>query len=377
MNIGVNILYIIPDKIGGTETYARNIIPALSKKLRRGDKLILFAGYETAPTFPTTHNIEIITLPVRSANRLARILAEQFLLPLYCVYYKVNIMYSLGYSAPFLHHCPSVVTIHDVNWYYHPEDFSPVNRLIWEYLTRLSAITSDHIVTDSKYSANSIVNILRVPLQKVTPILHGVPAPIKLSKKEATENLAKLKIKKPFILTVVAGYPHKNLSTLLKVFAIIAPKYKSLLLVVCGLGGKADISNLKLMKNLGLHARVKILGYVDRKVLASLYLNTEVFIFPSAYEGFGYPPIESMSYGAPVVSANSSSLPEVVGNGGYLVDTYAVEQYVKSIETILTNKHLRNELVRQGKERIRKLNWEKSASDILLILNQLKIQTNL
>ena len=361
MNIGINVLYLIPSKVGGTETYARELIPALGKKLKEGDQIIIFAGEETAKMFPKLLNIKVISMPIKSSNRFLRILAEQFLLPFYCMHYHVDILFSLGYSAPFFHSFKSIVTIHDLNWYYHPEDFNPINRLIWEYVTRLSAATSNHVVTDSAFSANSIIKILKISPKKVTPILHGVPDKIHLSKQQAHKTLAKLKIKKPYIFTVVAGYPHKNLKTLLHVFAKLVLEFPALSLIVSGLSGKADSVNSHLIKSLKLSRKVQIVGYVNRVDLAAIYQSAEIFVFPSAYEGFGYPPIEAMSYGVPVVSSNASSLPEVVGDGGFLVNTYNDKEYVRSIRAILDNALKRKTLITKGKKRISELSWLKTA----------------
>lgn len=346
MRIGINLLYLIPGKVGGTETYARELIPVLAKN----NQLVLFCGRETAETFESGKNMEIHALPMSSNNRVVRILLEQTLLPILCNRHKVDVLFSLGYSAPILHSCPSVVTIHDLNWYYHPEDFSFMNRIFWKYLTIASASFSDHIITDSLSSARSIIKILHASPLKVTPILHGTPTRVVVKP---------YKSRRPYLFTVVANYPHKNLGTLLKAFDKISKLYPDIDLLICGLGKQAKSEG-----------SVKYLGYVSRVELCALYRGAKAFIFPSAYEGFGYPVLEAMSYGVPVISSNASSLSEVVGNGGILVDPYDVDGFVDAIADVIKLPKLRAQLIKLGNKRSSELKWENTASQTLEILHR-------
>lgn len=346
MLIGINLLYLIPGKVGGTETYARELVSHLSAD----NKLIIFCGKETSQTFRVSKNIQVITLPVYSSNRVARIIVEQTLLPLMAAKYKIDVLFSLGYSAPFIHSCPSVVTIHDLNWYYHPEDFGLINRLVWNLLTRLSAKFSDHVITDSTSSAKSIIAVLGINATHVTSILHATPGLLDTPAKKS---------KRPYLFTVLANYPHKNLKTLLEVFEIVSRDNPNLDLVICGLGKQASSTD-----------QIKYLGYVSRTELASLYKGAFAFVFPSAYEGFGYPVLEAMSYGTPVISSNATSLAEVVGDGGILVDPYDVAGYVAALERVIKSKSVRDQLIAKGTKRSRELKWESTAKHTLTVLQK-------
>jgi len=337
MLIGINLLYLIPGKVGGTETYARELIPHLAV----GNQLIIFCGRETASTFKDSKNIQVVALPIYSSNRMARLVVEQTLLPIMAAKYKIEVLLSLGYSAPLIHPCPSVVTIHDLNWYYHPEDFSLVNRLMWKILTILSAKFSDHVITDSSASAKSIMSVIGLQSSKVTSILHATPGVINTPVKKNT---------RPYLFTVLANYPHKNLKTLLQAFEILSKANPELDLVVCGLGKQASSTK-----------RIKYLGYITRQELASLYKGALAFVFPSAYEGFGYPVLEAMSYGAPVISSSAYSLAEVVGDGGILVDALDVSGYVHAISSIISSAKLRQQLIKRGYNRALELEWDRTA----------------
>ena len=367
MRLGLNILYLIPGKVGGTETYARELIPALDGNLSSGDELIIYCSRECANLFLGLKNTRVVVLPFRAVSRPIRLLFEQIVLPILLVYHKVDTVFSLGYSSPWLAPCRSVVTIHDLNWYYHPEDFSPFSRLIWKWMTIYSAKFSSHIITDSQSSKRSIVTHLNLPATKVTTILHAAPRKISLTLEEVNDRLKKLNITSPYIATTLAGYPHKNLLTLIAVFDKLSIKFPKLTLVVCGLRGKADQSVHNFVHKKNLEKRIKILGYIEREDLVAVYSRCQAFVFPSAYEGFGYPPLEAMSYGAAVVSSNAFSLKEVVGDGGILVKPYDVGAYYKAISTILSSVDVKHNLTKKGRQRLKKLSWSTTAVRSLAI----------
>lgn len=344
MRIGINLLYLIPGAVGGTETYARELIPRLAKD----NQLVLFCDRDCAKSFATSKNIKIVTFPFHSRNRFTRLLLEQALLPLLASKHRVDVIFSLGYSAPLIHFCPSVVTIHDLNWHYHGEDFTWLNRLIWEVLTRLSARFSDWIITDSQASADSIRKVLKV--SSITPILHGTPTKVKVKKYVSS---------RPYLFTVLASYPHKNLSTLLTSFEILSKRFPNLDLVVCGLG-KQGVST----------GRIKYLGYVTREELAGIYTGALAFVFPSAYEGFGYPVLEAMSYGTPVISSKATSLSQVVGEGGILVDPYDVNGYVDQVSRLMESPKLRHTWIARGTKRALELKWDQTARESLAVLKK-------
>lgn len=372
MRLGINILYLIPGEVGGTETYARNLITALSKELKEDDHLYLFVDREASPLFVGDNTrITVVTLPFLAKNRALRLMCEQLLLPIMSLYFHLDALFSLGYSQPLWLPCPSVVTIHDLNWYYHPEDFSHSSYLVWKWLTTWSARRATHVVTDSLASATSLKKILRLKASKVTPILHAAPREVVVSRSQIAESLRCYHLSKPYLMTVVAGYPHKNFATLLRAFARLHVKFPDFDLVVCGLGGRADDTNRRLIHELNLDGVVRILGYVTRPELVALYRRATVFVFPSAYEGFGYPVVEAMQYGTPVVSSNAFALKEVVADGGILVDPYDEAGYVRAITRLLRSSAARTHMIAAGHTRLTRLSWERTAQKSLQVIRQM------
>jgi len=364
MQIGINLLYLIPDKVGGTETYARELVENLSNQVQSKTLIILYCSREAAPTFKPRSNIKIVTLPFYAKNRFIRLVIEQTFLPFIVWRQNIDVLLSLGYSAPIFHLFPSVVTIHDLNWYYHPEDFSLLQCFIWKCLTITSARSADHIIAISTATSDSLKQILNIPAAKISIILHGTP------NHKFVKDTKHLYFKQKYLFTVLAGYPHKNLITLLRAFRQIHILYPDLLLVICGLGGRADVTNSAYIHRYHLDNVVKIIGYVSDEDLSSLYRGTEIFVFPSAYEGFGLPVIEAMSYQIPVVSSNAFSLKEVVGDGGLLVDPYDIDEYVHAVTSLLQSAKLRASIVSRGTNRISALKWSNTAHKTLTILQK-------
>ncbi len=371
MRLGINILFLIPSQVGGTETYVLELIKAL-KSNPDNHTYYLFCNLENRHLFQPSTNLKIITLPIKASIRPLRLITEQLLLPFYLLFFKIKVIFSLGYTSPWISPAKSIVTIHDLNWHYHPEDFTWFGRLIWEFTTRLSAKTAHHIITDSTASANSITSVLDIPATKCTAILHAAPEKIKLSSKQISKRLKNLNIHGPYLFTVISGHPHKNLITLLCAFKDLISDFPNLKLVVCGLNGRADKKNQAYIKKSDLKRKVKFLGFVDREDLVALYQHCALFVFPSAYEGFGYPVIEAMQYQAPVVSSNAFSLKQVVGQAGLLVNPYDANKFTQAIKKVLTSKKLTKDLVIEGKKRLIALQWEDTAQKTLNTITKVK-----
>lgn len=367
MRIGINLLFLIPDKVGGTETYTRGLINGLLENDAK-NQYILFCNKENYSSFLKFKNCEVVELPFYASNRILRLFYEQFLLPFYLKKHKIDVVYSLGYTAPFFPFCKSIVTIYDLNWYYHPEDFSKIEKLAWQFFVSNSARFGDKIITTSKSSKESLIKVLDIESSKISVIYGGVPELAKPGKKEI---LKKLGINNKYLFTVVAAYPHKNLMTLLKAFKEISIKKPNLQLVVVGLGGRAEEDIKKFISENNLSKRVHILGWVNNTILSTLYKFAEVFIFPSKYEGFGFPIVEALYFKKPIVSSNAFSLKEVVGDAGILVNPINVDELSKSICKVLDNSHIKNKLLKASGKKIRNFLWSDAAEQTINIFKSL------
>ena len=163
--------------------------------------------------------------------------------------------------------------------------------------------------------------------------------------------------------------PRKNYPRLIEAFSrlILDSQYKDLALVIVGKKGWMWEETFKAPKKFGVEDKVKFLDYVPDEDLPALYKGAKCFVLVSLYEGFGIPALEAMSFGCPVVVSNISSLPEVVGGAGILVDPYNVEDITEGIKKAIKN---RDDLVKKGYKQASNFSWEKTAKKVLAVLEE-------
>ena len=292
--IGINILFLIPHEVGGTEFYARSIIAAL-EKYDTTNEYVVFCNRENANSFSfVSPRWKKVICPVKATNRAKRILFEQFIFPSYIRKERIDVLHSLGYVGPLL--CPSsqVLTVHDANWLDVPRDVSMMSRIVQSILMPFCLRTSAVVCTDSKFSRSRIEDHFPWVSKKLVVI------PLWVSSKLLTKMKGKNKSvdKKDFILCVSAFYPHKNIPYLLDLFSALQtknPKYELILVGNNGSDREMIERRLAVMKDVTHRVRV------SDEILAHLYLSASAFVFPSTYEGFGYPVYEAASVGVPTI----------------------------------------------------------------------------
>ena len=356
MRIGINLLFLIPNKVGGTETYTRGMIESLEKYDDKNN-YILFCNQENFDTFSSSKKMLKVKLPVAAKYKPLRLIFEQVLLPFYLLKYKVDLLHSFGYIGPFITPCKSIVNIFDLNWYYHPEDFSILEKFVWKFFVVFSAHFSDAITTSSFSSRKSIIDVLNLH-KKIQVIYPGIP---KLEKPSSIKKLKKLGIKRPYIFTLSALNPHKNISGLLRIFKKVSDIEGQVQLVIAGLGGRSRNEINEIIRRNRLTDKVLFLGWVDNQRLSTIYKFAEVFVFTSLYEGFGIPILECFNVGTPVVSSNAFSLKEAVGNGGISIDPRDEAKFVKEIIKVISLPKYKKILMKKSLAYKKKFDWMKSA----------------
>ncbi|MCK4598765.1 glycosyltransferase family 4 protein [Candidatus Bipolaricaulota bacterium] len=361
MKIGINLLFLLPGIVGGTETYALSLLRALGQ-IDRQNEYMVFLNRESAELqLPPQSNFEAVICPVSAKIRAVRYLWEQFVLPFQARTYRLDLLHSLGYVQPLRLPCKSVVTVPDLN-FHNLCDFLPlVRRTVLRFFVSQSARRADHVLTISQASRNQIISILGVPAQKVT-VAHLAAKETRARPVSFDVLRQKLHVQKPYILALSSLSPHKNMRRLIEAFAIIRERgfvEERLILAGHPPRGKSSLDELVSRKSLG--NCVRFTGYVSDEALASLYTHAELFVFPSLYEGFGIPVLEAFTYGTPVALSNATSLPEVAGDAASYFDPRNTEEIAGTIIHMLQDKALQARLVLKGKERARLFTWERSA----------------
>jgi glycosyltransferase involved in cell wall biosynthesis len=264
-----------------------------------------------------------------------------------------DLLHCPHYNIPYFYKGRMLVTIHDLT-HLVDRDFVP-NRLAYYYariMLRAAAHHARQVITVSEFSKRSICQALEVPENKVHVISYGVPRRILQSGPVNMALLEKLEVSQPYILFVGLLKPHKNVQALLRAFALLPEQVRaSHQLVIAGKLDTCYPALRQLSQDLRLSDRVVFTGYVTDEELRALYAGAKVFVLPSLNEGYGLPVLEAMAYGVPVVVSNISSLPEVVGDAGILIDPRDDQSIAKALEGLLFDDELRKTLGERGRKR--------------------------
>lgn len=259
--------------------------------------------------------------------------------------------------------CPYVLTLHDMFYFRNPRRTGFVRSLYWRGYLRATWRLADRILTDSEHSKREILHFLPVPEERIRVIPMGVDGRFFEDAPAEARCLVRehYGLHRPYVLFLARLDPDKNHEGVLRAFARVCEKgNRDLELVI---GGARDYQSARLptlARELEIEQRVRFLGYVEEQHLVALYQEAAVFCYPSFNEGFGLPPLEAMAAGVPVVSSRTSSLPEVVGEAGILVDPHSPEDIAGGIVQCLDSS--RGEELRQaGRERARLFSWENTA----------------
>jgi glycosyltransferase involved in cell wall biosynthesis len=289
--------------------------------------------------------------------------------------YGFDVVHDPNGIAPFLgvtRRTRRVVTIHDVFAYVYPEAHNRLDNWRYHHMLPQAARRAEVVLTDSEHSRRDLVRYLAVPDVQVRVIACGIDPqfrPVENSP-DRYSVLARYGIDRPYLLYVGGINARKNIARLFEAYARLRERHPGLALVI---GGKRQWQTGEIdaaFQRFNLEGHVHFTGYVDDRDLPALYSAAEVFVFPSLYEGFGLPPLEAMACGAPVVTSNASSLPEVVGDAALTVDPYDVDGLAAAIERALTDEGLRAELRRRGLERAARFTWERAAHETLAVYEQ-------
>jgi glycosyltransferase involved in cell wall biosynthesis len=357
-HVGLNLIYLVPGETGGMETYARELIPALSRE-RPGLRITAFVNaeaYEESGPW-TAHAVEV---PVRARRRSEWVRGEQVLLPRVAARAGVDLLHSLGSTAPTWGRFRRVVTIQDVIYRIYPEAHSGMRARVMGILVPLAARRSDRVLVPSTSTRDDLVRLLGVPAGKIDVAPLGVGSAREEPTPEPVLRAAYGLGSRRVVLTASAKRPHKNLLRLLDAWALIPADERPVLLLP-GYPTEHEDRLREHASRLGLGGDTRFPGWVSPAELEGLYGLASSFVFPSLYEGFGLPVLEAMSRGLPVACSGRASLAEVAGDAALKFDPENPGAIASAVMDILRNQSLAQSLRRAGIERARQFTWEATA----------------
>ncbi|MEI9475043.1 MAG: glycosyltransferase family 1 protein [Deltaproteobacteria bacterium] len=370
MRIGINALFLLPTKVGGTEIYIRNLVKWLAKVDQQNEYRI-FVNKESEGVFKDLPpNMNVVLCPIRAANRPVRILWEQVVLPVQLRLHHIDVLLSAGMTSPFI--CPSVsvLVILDLQHRNQPQNFAGYYRLFLRMIIYLSSKTSDAIIAISQKVKSDIEKYYKISGDRISAIYLAADRMrfFQRSKEEISCIKQKYNLPERFILYIASSLPHKNYQRLLEAYQMVQKEDNNIKLVLIGARGYGDKAVLKKIRESKLEHCVLFLGWLPAEDIPVIYCASEVFVFPSLHEGFGIPVLEAMACGVPVVCSRIEPLTEVAGEAALFVDPLQVPEIAEGILSVLRDGQLRERLVKEGLKRAEKFSWEETALGTLSVL---------
>lgn len=377
MKIGIDARFLTHPQPGGFKTYTENLIAGLAE-VDQQSQYILYVDrppdqsvrLPKRPNFQTqvvAGTLPLIGMPWREQMGLARQAKRD----------KVDLLHSPSLTAPLRLACRSVVTIHDTIWLF-PERFSngkssgKRNLMRWYYnlVPRAAARSAAAVITVSGDAKQSITSHLHLRPERIfvtheaaSTIYRRISDPAPL-----TAIRTKYDLGPEFILAISSADPRKNITTLLKAFAQLPEALRARYqLAVVWTHKLLAPEIMALADSLGISGQLRFLERVSNDDLVLLYNAASLFVFPSLYEGFGLPLLEAMACGTPVVAANNSSIPEIVGDAAVLVDAQQANGMAQAIGRVLEDKALHADLIRRGIARAGGFSWARCAQETVAV----------
>jgi len=361
----------------GIGNYVRSLLGAVLAEDKENSYTLITSGRPTRERpFPDAPNVRgrSIVIPDRYLN----VLWYRWRVPLPANLFtgRVDIYHGPDFVLPPLSgKVRTVVTIHDLAFLEHPEYAVPS---LAEYLKKVvpeSVAAADAVAVVSYDSARTLMKHFGTPCEKIVIIPNGLrPHFRRITDRVllgATAN--KFGLRHPLVLGVGTLEPRKNHMGLIKAFhqAQSNKKNRPAMLALAGGSGWLYEQTRQLVADLKLEKQVRFLGKVSELELCILYSLADVFAYPSFFEGFGVPPLEAMACGAPVITSNTSSLPEVVGDAALTIDPQKIDELAKAITRLIGDEKLREELCQRGYERAQLYTWPKAAQKMLTVYQKL------
>lgn len=369
MRIGIDGRLVFYHK-AGIGQYILRLTQALAR-IDQEDEFILFKSRKDRTLLVDQPNFKIQKLWTPSHHRFERLAMSVELAP-----FLLDVLHSPDFIPPAGARCPTVITVHDLAFLLYPRFLTRESARYYGQVDE-AARTAAHIIAVSESTKRDTVRLLGVPEEKITVIYeaaHPIFSPV--SNEEALARArARYDLPEDFILFVSTIEPRKNIPTLLRAFRRLRDNYKSnATLVIAGHRGWLVEEVDAVIEELKLGNTVRCLGGVANEELVFLYNAAKLFVLPSFYEGFGLPPLEAMACGTPVIVSDTSSLPEVVGDAGWLVHPEDVEGLTVAMYRILSDENLRHEMRTKGLKRAATFSWDRAARQTIQVYRKVAEQ---
>ena len=374
MRIGIDYTAAVHQG-AGIGRYTRNLIRTLARLDADNEYCLFVAGGRGKGDGlgPWPANFRIRSVPL--SDRWLHLLWQRLRLPVpvQVITGSLDLFHSPDFVLPPVGRTPAVLTVHDLSFMRVPQFFVPGFREYLESAVGRAVKRAAHILADSENTRRDLLELMAVEPERVTVLYPGVESRFQpVAHSLALDKVrARHELPERFILGLSTLQPRKNFEGLIEAYGRLLaargsePGIADLQLVIVGGKGWMYEDALALVERWGLSGRVRFAGFAEDRDLPAIYSLALVFAFPTWYEGFGLPVLEAMACGMPVVAADNSSLPEVVGEAGLMVNAADADGLAEAIARLMLDEGLRERLIGAGFERAQRFRWEDSAKQLL------------
>jgi glycosyltransferase involved in cell wall biosynthesis len=367
MRIGIDARLVYYSR-AGIGQYIMRLAEALAKLNTDQDEFILLQSRKDDTRIVNGRNFSRASLWTPSHHW-----AEQIALRFETGHLQLDLLHSPDFIPPFRRNCSSVITVHDLAFLLYPHFLTKEAARYYGQIDQ-AVRNTDHIIAVSESTRQDTIKLLGVSERKIT-VIHEAANPIyrQVNKDEARHHVSQMyDLDRDYILFVSTIEPRKNLPTLLQAYRKLLDDYQVPEgLALAGSHGWLSEEVYNMVETLNLEEHVRFLGRVPSEDLVYLYNAARLLVHPSFYEGFGLPPLESMTCGTPAITSNVSALPEVVGDAAILVDPNDIDGLTVAMWRVLTDGDLRANLIAKGLKRASLFSWQRAAQETLDVYRQL------
>ncbi len=364
LTIGIDASRTSTGQRTGTEAYATFLLQALIPLAVAQNHRVRLYFNQPPPSelFYNLPRVEHVAIPFPRLWTHLRLAAELHRRP-------PDIFFTPAHVIPFTYAGPAVATVHDLGYHHFPEAH-PWRQLAYlRWSTRHNGRRARRIIADSEATKEDLIRLDGIPADKIEVIYPGIDPALQPVTDEAaiTTVLHKYNVTPPYLLYLSTLQPRKNVARLAEAFAASDLPHQ---LILAGKPGWLSqpildtISNLQSPKA----TKINVTGFIDEQDKAALLSGATAVLYPSLYEGFGFPVLEAQACGTAVLTANSSSLPEVAGDAALLVDPLDTVAMTQGIQKLANDEAYRQKLVQRGFENVKRFSWEETAVQVLQAL---------
>ncbi len=368
MRIAIDARMINPGSMHGIARYVYELLNCLRNVGNESDRFFILINKDSP--------LERLDWP--SHMELVRVkgswfsLKQQWEIPRLLKDMSIDLLHAPSFMAPLASPCRMIMTIHDLNHMVLPQFYTPFHQFYYQTFVRSCMKRSDFILTVSNFSKDEIIGNLDISPEKVLVTYNGVSE--KYQPVTDTELLAYVRdiyeLPEKFIFCLSNNKPHKNVHQLVRAFCFSDVEIP--LVLAC----PVDKNLIRIAENYGKKHLLYFSKFIEEEHLPSVYSMTYLFVYPSTYEGFGLPPLEALSCGAPVIVAKSSSLPEVVGDAAIFTNPFDYQDIARSLELGVNDDALRARLKSRGVTHAANFSWRKMTQQTLEIYHRCQEKTS-